>query len=208
MTLATDPGPDPALAAAKQALRRDAADRRKELARDDDGTAAERLGDHLRAALDARGGIAGEAVISGYWPLDDEMDPRPAMRDLVEAGCRVALPVVAGRDRPLLFRQWTPETMLTPGAFRVMQPGPDAAELEPRLLLVPLLAFDRAGRRLGWGAGFYDRSIAGLRARGPCLAIGIAWAGQQVATVPADDHDEALDLIVTEAGTIDPEDQP
>ena len=208
MTLATSPGPDPALAAAKQALRQDAAARRANLARDNDGTAAQSLCDRLRAALDAAGGIAGDAVVSGYWPLGDEMDPRPAMRSLHEAGRRVALPVVSGRDRPLLFREWTPASALTEGAFRVMEPGPGAAELEPRVLLVPLLAFDRAGRRLGWGAGFYDRTIAALRDRGPCLAIGIAWAGQRVAAVPADDFDESLDLIVTEAGAIPPEDRP
>lgn len=137
-------------------------------------------------------------VVSGYWPLKDELDPRPAMAALAAMGHSLCLPVVVGRDRPLVFRAWDDKTALQPAAFGTMVPGPDCPVLEPELLLVPLLAFDRRGFRLGYGGGFYDRSLAGLRAWGRATAVGVAFAAQEVPEVPIEAADEKLDWIVTE----------
>jgi 5-formyltetrahydrofolate cyclo-ligase len=137
-------------------------------------------------------------TVSAYWPLDDEFDPRPLFMALHARGHPIGLPVVAGRGRPLLFRQWLPDMELVHGTFRVMTPPTDAPEVVPDLLLVPLLAFDRAGYRLGYGGGFYDRTIARLRAERAALAVGVAFAAQEVPAVPRDDTDQPLDWIVTE----------
>ena len=140
-------------------------------------------------------------VLSGYWPMRGEADPRPAMA--AHAG-PVCLPVVAGRGLPLRFRAWAPGAPLVAGGYGAMVPEPEAAEVVPEVLIVPLLAFDRQGFRLGYGGGFYDRTLAALRAAGPCRAIGLAFAGQEVAAVPRGATDLALDLVVTEAGVVTP----
>ncbi len=160
--------------------------------------AAEALRDRLLADLALPEG----AVVSAYWPLGSELDPRPLMDALHGRGHPIALPVVAGPERPLVFRAWAPGDPLRAAAFNTREPGPDKPELSPRVLLVPLLAFDRTGYRLGYGGGFYDRTLAGLRARGPVLAVGLAYAGQEVAAVPRGANDRRLDWIATETETI------
>ncbi len=152
-----------------------------------------------RDALPASG-----AVVAGYWPFRTEIDPRPLMARLARLGVRLALPVTPpkGSDAPLAFRAWNPETPLQRGAFGVPEPGPEAGTVEPELLLVPLLAFDRSGRRLGYGAGHYDRTIEALRAARPIIALGLAFARQEVERTPVHDHDQLLDAIVTEASYI------
>lgn len=138
-------------------------------------------------------------IVSGYWPLQDELDPRPCMDRLAALGHPLALPRVQGRGRPLAFHAWQPGDPLLAGPFGVMEPSPDAPVVSPRILLVPLLAFDRQGRRLGYGAGYYDMVLRDLRARDPApIAIGIAFAAQEVAEVPTGPRDEALDAVVTE----------
>lgn len=134
--------------------------------------------------------------------MGSELDPRPLMQALDGRGHGLALPVVAGAGRPLVFRAWTPGDPLRPAAFNTREPSPDKAEVTPRVVLVPLLAFDRAGYRLGYGGGFYDRTLAGLRAAGTALAVGLAFAGQEVESVPRDVNDRRLDWIVTEAEAI------
>mgnify|MGYP001614845853 FL=1 len=106
--------------------------------------------------------------------------------------------MIVGRDRPLLFRRWTPGAALAGGVFGLSEPDSTAPEVDPGVLLVPLLGFDRAGNRIGWGAGFYDRTLARLRGEGKVVAVGIAFAAQELARVPADDRDEPLDWIATE----------
>jgi 5-formyltetrahydrofolate cyclo-ligase len=123
--------------------------------------------------------------------------------ELHRRGHPVGLPVIVGKGRPLMFRRWQPDAQLVPGEFRVMTPPPSAPEVIPKLLLVPLLAFDRAGYRLGYGGGFYDRTIAALRAAGDAVAVGVALAAQEVASVPRDDTDQPLDWIVTDLEAID-----
>lgn len=142
------------------------------------------------------------AVVSGYWPLEGEIDVRPALAMFHEAGHPVGLPVVVGRAEPLLFRRWQPGCRMIQGSFRVMTPPGDAALVLPRFLLVPLLAFDGEGYRLGYGGGFYDRTLAALRPNGGAVAIGVAYAAQEVAIVPRGPFDQPLDYIVTERGVL------
>jgi 5-formyltetrahydrofolate cyclo-ligase len=183
------------LAEAKRALRALATERRRQLAAEVGPAAAgAAAADHFLAAFKPKP----RTVISGYWPLEGEFDPRPLMERLLERGHPIGLPVVIGRDQPLQFRDWRPGIALVPGPFRVATPPPDAPLLEPRILLVPMLAFDREGYRLGYGGGFYDRTLEQLRARAGALAVGTAFDGQEVAHVPHADFDQPLDWIVTE----------
>ena len=138
------------------------------------------------------------AAVSCYWPMGSEIDTRPLMTALHGRGHAIGLPVMEGQGRPLLLRAWTPGLALEPGGFGTEIPGAEADEVIPDYLLVPLLAFDRAGYRLGYGGGFYDRTLQKLRASGPRLAVGVAFAGQALPSVPREATDERLDWIVTE----------
>lgn len=142
------------------------------------------------------------SVISGYWPIRDEIDPRPAMRALAERGFRLALPVSLASGEPLAFRAWKPGDTLAPDLMRIDAPLPEAPAVTPALVLVPMLAFDRACRRLGYGAGFYDRTLAALRRTGATLAVGLAFSAQEVASVPTGPDDAPLDAVVTESGVV------
>lgn len=138
-------------------------------------------------------------IVAGYRPIRTEIDPTPLMVALLERGARLCVPVVEGPARPLAFREWTPETPMEKGAFGAEIPA-EGAWLEPTLLIAPLLAFDRACARLGYGGGFYDRTLAKLRPARPTRAIGFAFAGQEIQAVPRDPLDALLDGIVTETG--------
>lgn len=137
-------------------------------------------------------------VVSAYWPLRDELDIRPLFTALHGEGMRCALPVVAGKAMPLLFRRWCPGDALASAAFGLAEPSSNAQAVDPRVLLIPLLAVDVAGNRLGYGAGYYDRTLAELRARGSVTAVGIAFEAQRVAALPVDGYDQKLDWLVTE----------
>jgi 5-formyltetrahydrofolate cyclo-ligase len=138
------------------------------------------------------------AVVAGYWPMDTEIDTRPLLRRLVQMDHPVALPVVVAPGRPLKFRQWTPEVRMQPGPYGIDVPPDEAEEMDPEVIVVPLLAFDRPGWRLGYGGGFYDRTLRRLRGLDQVLAVGVGYAAQRLETVPHDDLDEPLDWIVTE----------
>lgn len=142
-------------------------------------------------------------VLAGYMPMRTEIDCLPALAGHHRAGGRVGVPVILGPGQPLRFRDWTPEAAMVPGDFGALIPE-GGAWLVPEVLVVPLLAFDRRGYRLGYGGGFYDRTLEGLRARGPVTAIGFAFAAQEMAQVPIEPTDQPLDLIVTEAGEVRP----
>ncbi len=187
-----------ALRAAKAALRRPMRERRAEMA-----AAASDAGSRVAALVAASFAPTQGSVVAGYWPMRDELDPRPTLAALSARGCRVALPVVVGVRQPLVFRAWEVDEPLLPGPFGTVQPGEDADTVEPTLLLIPMLAFDRAGRRLGYGGGFYDRTLAALRGRFAVQAIGVAYAEQEVAAVPAGPEDARLDGVVTERGYLD-----
>jgi 5-formyltetrahydrofolate cyclo-ligase len=194
---------DPALDRRKRDLRDEAKRRRAEAAAHDAEAAAEALSERALAALAVCEACPAGCVVSAYWPMGSEIDPRPLMRRLHEAGHPIALPVVVGRGRPLVFRAWRPGEPLEPAGFGTRVPRADRAELRPRVLIVPLLAFDRAGYRLGYGGGFYDRTLTRLRRAGETLALGAAYAAQELAQVPHDTDDQRLDWVVTEAEAIE-----
>jgi len=140
-------------------------------------------------------------VVSAYMPIHSELDVRPAMQALHARGIQICLPVIIGKDQPLRFRAWTPDTPMQRGVFgaRIPQSG---VWLRPDLLLCPLLAFDRLGQRMGYGGGFYDRSIAALKAEKPVQALGYAYAAQEVDAVPHEATDQPLDGVITERGPV------
>ena len=142
-------------------------------------------------------------IVSGFSPLTSEISPLPLLRRLADAGASLALPVVAGRGKPLIMRAWSFGAPLVSGVWGIREPPADAPELFPDILIVPLLAFDRSGHRIGYGAGYYDMTISRLRTMKPVTAIGIAFAAQEIAAVPATPRDARLDLVLTERGTID-----
>ena len=185
------------LAEIKKDLRKAAKLRRAEAARaapDADEALAQRV---LRDLPPPAG-----TAVSGYWPMGDELDIRPLLAALCERGHEVGLPVVVGAGQPLLFRRWRPGDALEPAGFGTQVPAESQPEVTPRVLFVPLLAFDRLGYRLGYGGGFYDRTLARLGGDGGATAVGVAYAEQEVETVPRDDYDWRLDWIVTEREAI------
>jgi 5-formyltetrahydrofolate cyclo-ligase len=136
-------------------------------------------------------------VFSGYRAAGSEMDPQPLMARLAETGARGCLPVAA-RDAPLVFRAWSPGEPLEPDALGVPAPLAQAPPVTPQLVICPLLAFDRAGGRLGQGGGHYDRTLADLRRRGRVFVLGLAYAGQQLEQLALEAHDQRLDAILSE----------
>lgn len=140
------------------------------------------------------------AVIGGYHPLGGELDPSPLIDRLMRTGAMLALPVVVEPDAPLIFRAWSPGDPAPRDAIGVPSPPPSEPELSPDLVIAPLLAFDRQGGRLGQGGGYYDRTIAALRASRPVFVLGLAFAGQEVESIPMEPNDQRLDAILTETG--------
>jgi 5-formyltetrahydrofolate cyclo-ligase len=147
--------------------------------------------------------ITPSTIVSGFMPLKSEINPLPLLQKLAEAGARLALPAIAGRGKPLIMRAWEFGAPLDRGQWGIREPKPEAPEVEPDILLVPLLAFDREGFRLGYGAGYYDMTIHRLRGLKPVTAIGIAFAAQEVPKIPTTPRDERLDLVLTEREVID-----
>jgi 5-formyltetrahydrofolate cyclo-ligase len=182
----------------KKQLRRTAKTRRAEAACDNPD-AHQAL---VRVVFEAIDFAHGDAV-SGYWPLSDEIDPRPVLEALHERGHPIGLPAMPGQAQPLTFRAWQPGAELQDGGFGTQVPPESSPVIVPRVLLVPMLAFDRAGYRLGYGGGFYDRTLAQLRADQPdTLAVGVAYRAQEVDRVPRDRYDQRLDMVLTEQGPV------
>jgi len=142
-------------------------------------------------------------IVSGFMPMRTEINPLPLMRKLAEAGAQLALPAIAGRGRPLIMRAWHFGTPLKAGQWGIREPMPDAPEVAPDILIVPLAAFDRDGHRIGYGAGYYDMTINALRAKKKVMAVGIAFAAQEIPRVPATERDARLDLVLTEREVVD-----
>ena len=155
--------------------------------------------DHAGLLVDVLAPHAGK-VLSGYMPMRTEISPLAAMRAHAATG-PVCVPVIQGKGLPLRFARWTPDGEMAAGTFGAQVPA-RLDWLEPAVLIVPLVAFDRRGGRLGYGGGFYDRTLAGLRTRGPVLAVGFAFAAQEAEDLPLEATDQTLDLIVTEAEVI------
>lgn len=188
------------LAEAKQRQRRQAGIARDKLHADQGSAAAIDLASGFVTAIPvARGG-----VVAGYWPMGSEIDVRPLCRRLRRAGSLTALPVVLERHGPLIFRAWDEATELARGPFGTSQPSEASDCVEPDILLVPLLAFDRCGSRLGYGGGYYDRTLAAMRERRSILAIGVGFDGQRVDRLEVGPHDARLDGIVTERNVYHP----
>ncbi|MEO1248925.1 MAG: 5-formyltetrahydrofolate cyclo-ligase [Pseudomonadota bacterium] len=140
-----------------------------------------------------------DRAVSGYHPIGNEADVMPLLAALAKRGQPLCLPTTVGRDKPLIFRSWSPGEPLVSGAHDILEPAESAPALDPDLLLIPLLAFDLAGGRLGYGAGHYDRTLAGLADRPP-LKVGVAYAGQRFDAVPMEETDQFLDAVLTEYG--------
>jgi 5-formyltetrahydrofolate cyclo-ligase len=155
----------------------------------------------LKARLYAELGGAGK-IIAGYWPIGDEINCRPAIEKFASEGLQVVLPVVAGQGQVLIFRVWNPGEDLETGPFGTSHPGNGSAVRTPDVMLLPLVAFDNKGQRLGYGAGYYDRTIAALRASGKILAVGVGYDEQEIEHIPADDHDQVMDAVITDRRTI------
>lgn len=139
-----------------------------------------------------------DAVISSYWAIGDEADPGRLEHDLRRRGHRIVMPRVAGRELPLDFHLWPDGAVLVPGKFGLSEPPSSWPKATPTILIVPLLAFDGQGFRVGYGAGYYDRTIRQLRATNTIIAAGFAFAAQEFPAVPHFPHDERLDWVVTE----------
>jgi 5-formyltetrahydrofolate cyclo-ligase len=182
----------------KTALRRAAVARRDALPAAVRAQAAEAI-----AARPFPAPVPPGTIVSGFMPLKSEINPLPLMRKLGDAGARLALPAIDGRGKPLIIRAYAIGDTLASGQWGIREPKPEAAEVAPDILLVPLLAFDRRGHRIGYGAGYYDMTIAKFRAVKSVLAIGIAYAAQEIAAVPVTPRDARLDLVLTERETID-----
>ncbi|HZD92080.1 MAG TPA: 5-formyltetrahydrofolate cyclo-ligase [Pseudolabrys sp.] len=142
-------------------------------------------------------------IVSGFMPLKSEINPLPLLKKLAAAGANLALPVIKGRGHPLIMRAYAFGDELARAQWGIREPKPEAPEVAPDIIIVPLAAFDRAGNRIGYGAGYYDMTIHALRAKKPVTAVGIAFAAQEMARVPAGDRDEPLDLVLTERGVVD-----
>jgi 5-formyltetrahydrofolate cyclo-ligase len=183
---------------AKSDLRREMTARRDALPPDIRSAAAEAIGVRPFPLS-----IAVGAIVSGFMPMRSEINPLPLMKKLADAGVQLALPVTGRRGQPLTMRLWTWGEPLASGVWGIREPKPEAPQVDPDILLVPLLAFDHAGRRLGYGGGFYDLTLAQLRSRKAVIAVGLAYAAQEIASVPTTPRDARLDLVLTERDVID-----
>ncbi|MHA7898649.1 MAG: 5-formyltetrahydrofolate cyclo-ligase [Henriciella sp.] len=180
----------------KQALRAQMKELRDELAaRDPD--AGETLAEKFPIKLFERYG----PIVAVYLPIGSEIDPKPLMGKLVEAGAKLALPCVQ-EDGSMVYRAYTRGDMLEKRPFGLLEPNPEVPEVDPTLVITPLLAFDRSGNRLGYGKGHYDRALTRLREKGRVFVCGLAFFGQEVDAVPAEAHDVPLDWVMTERGSI------
>lgn len=137
-------------------------------------------------------------IVSGFMPMKTEINPLPLLRKLAGQGAQLALPCIAGRGKALIMRAWTIGDAFKEGQWGIREPLPEAPEVAPDIVIVPLAAFDRAGNRIGYGAGYYDMTLAALRAKKKVVAIGVAFAAQEIPHVPATERDERLDFVLTE----------
>ena len=180
----------------KTILRVAAQEKRGRTAREIGEKAASQIADHLVSGFGSQSGC----VVSGYLAIGSEIDVLPALCELESCNLKAVLPVVLGEREPLIFRRWGKDLKLEPGPLRTRHPVASSPEMKPDLLIIPLLAFDAEGYRIGWGGGFYDRTLIKLRAEKSVIAVGAAFSSQQVEKVPREGHDARLDWVVTEVG--------
>jgi len=186
-----------ALDQAKADLRKQQAKRRAEAAINAE-QAAQTLA-QTGATLIESFDLGSNDTVAGYWPIKTELDPRPLMAALANQGIATALPATPKPGQPLIFHEWVEGDAMIDGLYGTSEPRPESPICYPTLVLVPMLAFDDRGYRLGYGGGFYDRSLAGLRQRGGVVrALGIAYDAQRVEAVPIGPYDARLDAVLTE----------
>jgi 5-formyltetrahydrofolate cyclo-ligase len=140
------------------------------------------------------------AIISGFFPMKTELSPLPLMKVLQRKGAMIALPRIVGRGNPLSMRAWKFGDPLVPGQWGIREPSPDAPAVAPDIFIVPFAAFDRRGYRIGYGAGYYDMTIASLKAKKKVITVGFGFAAQEIGECPVEPHDQKLDYVMTEAG--------
>jgi 5-formyltetrahydrofolate cyclo-ligase len=186
----------------KAAVRADARANRDALAAGLGAAAAAGVAARFMSNDTLRAWAGAGCTVSGYLPIGSEIDPRALLGRIADAGAALCLPDVVAPDAPLAFRRWRPGDPVSAGTYGTSVPGPDAEPLAPDLLLVPLLAFDRGGHRLGYGGGYYDRTIAALRGEWDILAVGLAFSGQVRDDLPVGPNDARLDWIVTESAAL------
>jgi 5-formyltetrahydrofolate cyclo-ligase len=186
-----------AVIALKKQLREAAKQARAEAFRRHGATASDRIAAQ-GIAFAARPG----AIVSAFAAIGEEIDPAPLLLRLCAEGFRLCLPVMQGKGKPLLFRAWGPCDPMVERIWGIREPLASAPELDPDILLAPLLAFDRSGYRLGYGGGFFDRTLAAVRSRKSVIAIGLAYDEQQVDAVPQLDYDQRLDWVLTPSGPL------
>ena len=194
----TEPAHPPELLAAKAALRKTALEMRRRATRATGPDVALAVRDRFVATFAARLAAEPRPVVSGYWPMGDELDLRPLMERLAAMGVPLALPAVTAKGAPLAFRAWRPGDALEAGVFGTAHPPPTSPEAVPDIVVAALLAFDQAGGRLGWGGGYYDRTVAALRRSRAVLKVGVAFDAQEVPAVPMGTRDQRLDWVITE----------
>ena len=182
----------------KAAIRAAALAQRDAMPADQRAAAAEAI-----AAREFPIAITPGVIVSGFMPMRTEINPLPLMKKLAGAGAQLALPAIKGRGHPLIMRMYAFGDDLARGQWGIREPKPEAPEVAPDIVIVPLAAFDRTGNRIGYGAGYYDMTLAALRAKKKVTAVGLAFAAQEMPQVPTDERDERLDLVLTEREVID-----
>lgn len=185
---------DPNVESGKAALRHKAREARAAIPDRTRAASAKAAAEHFFKAVS----FAPTDIIAGYWRIKDEMDCQPILVRLMDSLQPVCLPAVLGDDQPLSLRLWEPHMPLYEAGFGTLAPAEFAPLVEPDLIIMPLLGFDARGTRLGYGGGYYDRTLARLQKR-PRL-IGLAFASQELEAIPRESHDIPLDMVVTEQG--------
>lgn len=182
----------------KASLRSEALARRDAMPAEERAAAAQAI-----AARALPVATTGGVIVSAFMPMKTEINPLPLMRKLADAGARLALPAIDERGKPLIMRAYAFGDEFARGQWGIREPKPDQPELDPDIMLVPLAAFDRRGHRIGYGAGYYDMTIHRLRRKKRVVAIGLAFAAQEIERVPDTERDEALDFVLTEREIIE-----
>ncbi len=182
----------------KQQVRKAASAKRTQIHKSLQTSAEKKL---AAIGLDFLGPAQGR-VVSGFYPYLSEISVLALFEDLFQKGWITSLPVVVKKDSPLEFRQWKVGDETKAGPWGILEPLDTAPVVIPDVLLVPLLAFDKSGYRLGYGGGFYDRTIVKLKAQKPVIVVGVCYSAQEVEKVPTQPHDEKLDWVLTENGPI------
>lgn len=182
----------------KDALRRDCRARRDALPAEEQKAHAASFARHFMKAVDV-----GNKTVAGYSAFRHELDVQPLLALLAQGDRMCCLPVTSPPSKQLFFRRWHAGTKMVPGDFGILVPSPDAETVTPEIMLVPLIGFDAARHRIGYGAGYYDATLHELRKRGhKPFVIGVGYSVQQVDSIPAEDHDETLDMVITEKGVL------